>query len=50
MAMPEGKSFNNWCRGIADADNFNKDELINKVMGLSDKIKLELDMKKALED
>ena len=50
MAMPEGKSFNNWCRGIADADNFNKDELINKVMRLSDKIKLELDMKKALED
>lgn len=50
MAMPEGKSFNNWCRGIADADDFNKDELINKVMGLSDKIKLELDMKKALED
>lgn len=50
MAMPEGKSFNNWCIGIADADNFNKDELINKVMGLSDKIKLELDMKKALED
>lgn len=50
MAMPEGKSFNNWCRGIADADNFNKDELINKVMGLSDKIKLELDMKKALDD
>ena len=50
MAMPEGKSFNNWCRGIADADNFNNDELINKVMGLSDKIKLELDMKKALED
>lgn len=50
MAMPEGKSFNNWCRGIADADNFNKDELINKVIGLSDKIKLELDMKKALED
>ena len=50
MAMPEGKSFDNWCRGIADADNFNKDELINKVMGLSDKIKLELDMKKALED
>ena len=50
MAMPEGKSFNNWCRGIADADNFNKDQLINKAMGLSDKIKLELDMKKALED
>ena len=50
MAMPEGKFFNNWCRGIADVDNFNKDELINKVMGLSDKIKLELDMKKALED
>ena len=50
MAMPEGKSFDNWCRGIADADNFNKDELINKVMGLSDKIKLELDMKKALDD
>lgn len=50
MAMPKGKSFDNWCRGIADADNFNKDELINKVMGLSDKIKLELDMKKALED
>lgn len=50
MDTPEGKSFNNWCRGIADADNFNKDELINKVSGLSDKIKLELDMKKALDD
>lgn len=50
MDTPEGKSFNNWCRGIADTDNFNKDELINKVNGLSDKIKLELDMKKALED
>lgn len=50
MDTPEGKSFNNWCRGIADADSFNKDELINKVMRLSDKIKLELDMKKALED
>ena len=50
MDTPEGKSFNNWCRGISDADSFNKDELINKVMGLSDKIKLELDMKKALED
>ncbi|MDO4376359.1 MAG: 3-hydroxyacyl-CoA dehydrogenase [bacterium] len=50
MDTPEGKSFNNWCRGIADADNFNKDELINKVSCLDDKIKLELDMKKALED
>lgn len=50
MDTPEGKSFNNWCRGIADTDNFSKDELINKVNDLSDKIKLELDMKKALED
>lgn len=50
MDTPEGKSFNNWCRGIADTDNFDKDELINKVSGLIDKIKLELDMKKALED
>lgn len=50
MDTKEGKSFNNWCRGIADTDNFNKDELINKVNGLSDKINLELDMKKALED
>lgn len=50
MDTPGGKSFNNWCRGIADTDNFNKDELINKVSGLGDKIKLELNMKKALED
>lgn len=50
MDTPGGKSFNNWCRGIADTDNFSKDELINKVSGLSDKIKLELDMKKALAD
>lgn len=50
MDTKEGKSFNNWCRGIADTDNFNKDELINKVSGLGDKIKLELNMKKALED
>lgn len=50
MDTSEGKSFNNWCRGIADTDNFNKDELINKVCCLSDKINLELDMKKALED
>ena len=50
MDTPEGKSFNNWCRGIADTDSFNKDELIDKVDKLTDKIKLELDMKKALEN
>lgn len=50
MDTPEGKSFNNWCRGIADTDSFNKDELIDKVNKLTDKIKLELDMKKALEN
>ena len=44
ITIPKKKSFNNWCRGIADADNFNKDQLINKAMGLRDKIKLVLVM------
>ena len=39
-----------WCAGIADEDNFNKEELIAKVNQAYENIKLELDMKKAVSD
>ncbi len=46
MASGEGP----WCAGIADEDNFNKEELIAKVNQAYENIKLELDMKKAVSD
>ena len=46
MASGEGS----WCAGIADEDNFNKEELIAKVNQAYENIKLELDMKKAVSD
>ncbi len=39
-----------WCAGIAEQENFNKEELITKVNKAYDSIKLELDMKKAVSD
>ena len=38
-----------WARGLSDKDNFNKDECIKKVEKAYSSIKLELDMKKAVE-
>lgn len=46
MASGEGP----WCAGIADEENFNKEELIEKVNHAYNSIKLELDMKKAVSD
>lgn len=39
-----------WCPGIADSDNFNKDECLAKVEKAYTSVKLELDMAKAVED
>lgn len=50
MASPEGKTPSNWARGIAEYDEFNKDECLEKVENAYNSIKLELDMKKAVAD
>ena len=39
-----------WCAGIADSDNFNKEECLAKVEKAYASIKLELDMTKAVKD
>jgi 3-hydroxyacyl-CoA dehydrogenase len=46
MASGEGP----WCAGIADEENFNKEQLIEKVNHAYNSINLELDMKKAVSD
>lgn len=48
MTGPDALS--NWCRGIADADNFSKAECMDKVEKASGSIKLELDLAKAVAD
>lgn len=50
MATPEGQTPANWARGIADFDSFDKDKCLEKVEKAYASIKLELDMKKAVED
>ena len=50
MATPEGQTPAVWARGIADYETFDKDECLAKVVSAYDGIKLELDMKKAVED
>ena len=50
MDKPEGKTLNNWCRGIALKDEFNKEECLKKVEEAFQNIKLELEMKKSVED
>lgn len=40
----------NWCAGIADADNFDKDACLRKVEAAYNGIRLELDMAKAVAD
>ena len=39
-----------WCCGLADKDNFNYDECVKKVEDAYNNMKLEVDMKKAMED
>ena len=46
--MEKGKG--PWAAGIADSDNFDKEECIAKVEHAYSSLKLELDMKKAVED
>lgn len=50
MDTPEGKADNVFALGIADKDNFNAKECLEKVEKAYKSIKLELDMKKAVED
>ena len=44
------KSINNWCNGISDVDNFNKEECLKKVEDAFVNIRIELNMKEALKD
>lgn len=50
MASDEGKNTKNWCFGIADMDNFSKDDCLKKVEDAYESLKIELDLKKALKD
>lgn len=50
MATPEGQTPAKWARGIADYDTFDKEECLRKTEEAYKGIKLELDMKKAVED
>ena len=49
MAEDSGKSYDNWCRGIADYDEFDKDKCLEKVEEAWKNIRIELDLKKAVE-
>ena len=46
----EGKTSNNWARGIAGTDNFNKEKCLERLDKTLNKIKIETDQKLALED
>ncbi len=50
--MAEGKdsATKNWCFGIADYNNFNKYECLKKVTDAYNNIKIELDLKNAVQD
>ena len=50
MDTPEGKSDNVFALGIADKETFNAKECLEKVEKAYKGVKLELDMKKAVED
>lgn len=49
MASKDGKSVNNWCRGIVGKNEFNEKECLKKVEDAFKNIKLELDINKALK-
>ena len=50
MNTKEGKEPSLWARGIADINNFNKTECINKVNNALKSIVIETEQAKALED
>lgn len=50
MATPEGQTAENWARGIAEYESFQEQECIEKVEKAYSGLKLELDLKKAVED
>lgn len=50
MATPEGKTAAEWANGIADYEDFDKNECLKKTEKAYSGIKLELDMKKAVSN
>ena len=50
MNTKEGKSFNTWCRGISDYDDFNFKKCIKKVDDAYKNIKFEIDLNLAIKD
>lgn len=50
MNTKEGKTFAIWCRGIADYDNFSKEECLKKVDKAYNSIKYELDIESSLKN
>ena len=50
MDTKEGKANGNWARGIADVDSFNKEECLKKNKEALNKITIETDQAKALEN
>lgn len=50
MATPEGQTPDTWARGIADYESFDEEKCLANVEKAYSGLKLELDMKKAVED
>lgn len=50
MNTEKGKSFNNWCRGIADVDDFNVDKCLETVEKAFISVNLELNLEVAVKD
>ena len=50
MAKDYGKTIHNWCNGISSYDEFDEEKLLKKNENILDKIKIELDLNKALKD
>lgn len=50
IQMDENKNPEDWCMGISDYDNFDKEKCLEKVEQAYNNLKIELDMKKALQD
>lgn len=50
MATPEGQTPNVWARGISEYETFDEEKCLEKVETAYAGLKLELDMKKAVED
>lgn len=50
MAAPEGQTAENWARGIAEYETFDEEQCLAAVERAYTGLKLELDMKKAVED